>query len=66
MPKSVPKFIVFPSVDFVGIWCVSGYKFMMLFAVVRGLKRLAATDRENIGNVKFVDSIEKPIDFQEN
>ena len=63
MPKSTPKFIVFSSVDFVGCWCVSGCICMTIFVVFSGL---AATDRENTGYVKFVDSIEKLADFQEN
>ena len=44
MPKSVAKFIVFSSVDFVRFWCVPGCIIVTIFDVFRGLQRRIATN----------------------
>ena len=62
MPTSMTKFVVFSRVDFVGFGCVAGcflYRFLMFTG-------LATTDREKPRYVKFVDRIEKLVDFREN
>ena len=60
MPKSMPKFVVFSSIDFVRFWRVWG-AFLLHFLTFLGL---ATTEHEKPGYVKFVDSIEKLVDFQ--
>ena len=63
MPTSRPKFVAFSNVECVGIWCVSGCIIVTSFVLFSGL---ATTDREKPRYVKFVGSIEKLTDFQEN
>ena len=69
MPKPMSKFIVFSRADFVGFWCVSGCISAPMFDVFRGSQRWIAENLESryvYSSIKFVDSIEKLADFQEN
>ena len=63
MPTSMPKNIVFSSMDFVRFWGVSGCLFVTFFDHVGGWQGWIT---KKTGYVKFVDSIEKLTDFQEN
>ena len=42
MPTSLPKFVAFSNVEFVGIWCVLGCIVVRIFVVFRGLQRRIA------------------------